>query len=242
LVKDSEFDNLFELAGNLWKEWGHKKQSTSELFAQIRKYRLGQKPYDKLYSSKHDIPLNWWMLINDGNNQLSRLAIKLFSITPHSASCERIFSSLGWFFGKRRQRLDLKTLQSMAKIHRYSLSNMKTSVGHLSESYKEEELRNLLFEVNNNLEENIVEDIEEEDSFNQNITQDRELENVGNVEKENLIIEKSVDLGPWVVIEVSQLPKVTVMTYNSSDDDDEEEDFDPKELAKEINKNNNIDV
>ena len=31
------------------------------------------------------------------------------------------------------------------------------------------------------------------------------------------------------------------MTYNSSDDD-EEEDFDPKELAKEINKNNNIDV
>ena len=91
----------------------------------------------------------------------------------------------------------------MAKIHCYSLSNMKTSVGHLSESYKEEELRNLLFEVNNNLEENIVEDIEEEDSFNQNITQDRELENVGNVEKENLIIEKSVDLGPWVVIEVS---------------------------------------
>jgi hypothetical protein len=32
-VKDSEFDNLFELAGELWKEWGHKKNSTGELYA-----------------------------------------------------------------------------------------------------------------------------------------------------------------------------------------------------------------
>jgi hypothetical protein len=38
---DFEFDKLFELAGELWKEWGHKKSSTGELYAQIRKYRLG---------------------------------------------------------------------------------------------------------------------------------------------------------------------------------------------------------
>jgi hypothetical protein len=138
LVTPSEFDNLIELAGELWKEWGHKRNSTTELYSQIGKYRLGKKPYNRPYSSKHDTPLNWWLLINDGKNQLSRLAIKLFSITPHSASCERIFSSLGWFFGKRRQRLQLKTLQSMAKIHRYSLSHTKTSVGHISEIYEEE--------------------------------------------------------------------------------------------------------
>ena len=93
---------MFELAGKLWKEWGHKKQSTGELYAQIRKYRLDQKPYNKSYSPTKDTPLNWWLTMNDGGNQLSRLAIKLFSVTPHSASCERIFSSLGWFFGKRR--------------------------------------------------------------------------------------------------------------------------------------------
>ena len=80
----------------------------------------------------------------------------------------------------------------MAKIHRYSLSSMKTSVGHLSEPYEEEKLCNLLFEVNNNLEEDI-EDIEED---NQNLLQDRKLEDVNNVEEENLIIEKLVDLGP----------------------------------------------
>ena len=119
----------------------------------------------------------------------------------------------------------------MAKIHRYSLSNMKTSVGHISESYKEEELRNLLFETNNILEENIEENVEEED----NNQQTEELENINNTE-ENLLVEKSIDLGPWVVIEVGQLPNITVISHNSSDDDDDDEDFDPKELAREINK------
>ena len=126
----------------------------------------------------------------------------------------------------------------MAKIHRYSLSNMKTSVGHISESYKEEELRNLLFEANNNLEEDIEEDIEVDNNFNQNIVQDKELENV---EKENLIIEKSVDLGSWVVIEVGQLPTITITTHSNPSSDDNDDDFDPKELAKEINKDS-IDI
>ncbi|PKK49181.1 hypothetical protein RhiirC2_722408, partial [Rhizophagus irregularis] len=86
LVTPSEFDNLIELAGELWKEWGHKRNSVTELYSQIGKYRLGKKPYNRPYSSKYNTPLNWWLLINDGKNQLSRLAIKLFSITPHSAS------------------------------------------------------------------------------------------------------------------------------------------------------------
>ena len=109
---------------------------------------------------------------------------------------------------------------------------MKTSVSHISKSYKEKELCNLLFEANNNLEEDIDEDLEVDNNVIQNIAQVRE--NVNNIE-ENLIIEKSVDLGPWVVIEVGQLPNITVITHNSNDDD---EDFDPKELAKEISNKN----
>ncbi|CAB5157672.1 unnamed protein product [Rhizophagus irregularis] len=232
LVTPSEFDNLIELAGELWKEWGHKKNSTAELYSQIGKYRLGKKPYNRPYSSKHDTPLNWWLLINDGKNQLSRLAIKLFSITPHSASCERIFSSLGWFFGKRRQRLQLNTLQSMAKIHRYSLSHMKTSVGHVSGTYDGEELRDLLFERNNESEDT-DDDIFDEATINQDMARARELERAINydyeLENDDLTIERSVDLGPWVIIEVGQTP---VLTHKSdSSDDDDCEDFDPKELA-----------
>ncbi|GBB90575.1 hypothetical protein RclHR1_17590004 [Rhizophagus clarus] len=31
LVTPSEFDNLIELAGELWKEWGHKRNSIIEI-------------------------------------------------------------------------------------------------------------------------------------------------------------------------------------------------------------------
>ncbi|CAB4375731.1 unnamed protein product [Rhizophagus irregularis] len=180
LVTASEFDNLLELAGELWKEWGHKQNSTSQLYSQIRKYRLGKKPYNKPYSSKHDTPLNWWLLINDG-----------------------------WFFGKRRQRLQLKTLQSMAKIHRYSLLHMKTSVGHLSETYDDEELRDLLFEMSSKLEDTNDDDFDET-TINQDMARARELERV--------------------IIEARPAPVLT-RKFDSSDDDDNCKDFDPKELA-----------
>jgi hypothetical protein len=131
----------------------------------------------------------------------------------------------------------------MAKIHCYSLSNMRTSVSYFNEIYNEKELRNLLFEANNNLDEDIDEDIDEnidknidKDNFDQNVER---LENINDDEQleENLIIEKSVDLSPWVIIEVGQLPNITVTIHSNSSDDDDDDDFDPKELAKEINKN-----
>nr|CAG8481265.1 11046_t:CDS:2 [Entrophospora candida] len=32
------------------------------------------------------------------------LALKLHSIVPHNGTCERVFSVLGWYSGKRRKR------------------------------------------------------------------------------------------------------------------------------------------
>ncbi|GBB83323.1 hypothetical protein RclHR1_10050006 [Rhizophagus clarus] len=51
------------------------------------------------------------------------IAIKLFSITPSSAACERIFSSLGWLYGKRRTQLGMNRLEGLAKIYQFNLSN-----------------------------------------------------------------------------------------------------------------------
>ncbi|CAG8830316.1 11473_t:CDS:1, partial [Gigaspora rosea] len=56
-------------------------------------------------------------------NDLQQLAIKLFSITPSSAICERIFSSLGWFYGNHRTRLNIDRLEGLAKVYRFNLSN-----------------------------------------------------------------------------------------------------------------------
>lgn len=53
------------------------------------------------YSLSNDTPKLWWLAIDDTkNNPLQQLALLIFDITPHSASCECNFSALGWIYGK----------------------------------------------------------------------------------------------------------------------------------------------
>jgi hypothetical protein len=60
-------------------------------------------------------------MINDHThkNALSNIAIRLFSITPHSVMPERLFSILDWQHTKRRNRLSPFTLEAIAKIHTF---------------------------------------------------------------------------------------------------------------------------
>jgi len=39
-----------------------------------------------------------------GKDPIRKLALKMHAIMPHNADCERVFSILGWFLGKRRTR------------------------------------------------------------------------------------------------------------------------------------------
>lgn len=60
-------------------------------------------------------------MINDNThkNSLSNIALRLFSITPHSVMPERLFSILDWQHAKRRNRLNPFTLEAIAKIHTF---------------------------------------------------------------------------------------------------------------------------
>ncbi len=69
-------------------------------------------------------------MINDSNDYLKSLAIKLLSITSHSVTCERIFSMLGFLYGKKRQSLNLSTIEMMVKIRYYLFSNIKKELNH----------------------------------------------------------------------------------------------------------------
>ena len=42
--------------------------------------------------------------VREEENHIQKLALKILSITPHNAGCERVFSVLGWFANKRRTR------------------------------------------------------------------------------------------------------------------------------------------
>jgi len=48
--------------------------------------------------------------------KLRFIAEILLAIVPHAADVERIFSMLGWFHTKTRNRLATATVQNMAKV------------------------------------------------------------------------------------------------------------------------------
>nr|CAG8665440.1 4951_t:CDS:2 [Entrophospora candida] len=90
---------------------------------------------------------------------LSTLAIKLFSVHPHSASCEHIWSCCGWFQGERRTQLTSSHLESMVKINSFLISNAKQELQYYGVDLTEEELLGvfqeaaLVAETNDDLEE-----------------------------------------------------------------------------------------
>ncbi|CAB4443058.1 unnamed protein product [Rhizophagus irregularis] len=224
------FQQLSTTALTLWKTWGHKQKSCKELLKQLRRYKLKKAPYNAEFSNaSSESPIDWWLTIFDGNNQLQRLATKLFSISPHSASCERQFSSLGWFFGKRRQRLNLETIESLGKVHRYILSNAEKELGHHIKTYEEDYIRNLVnvATVNNDDEYDDLSDDNPDLNDDEEFDVDSTSQNTGAISQ--LDIEKTVDLTPWVVIDPTFIPQCT----QSFSDDNDESDFDVTNLVAE---------
>jgi hypothetical protein len=144
----------------------------------------------------------------------------IFSITPHSASCERLFSALGWLFGKRRVNLGVETVESMAKIYLYSLNNSKKDLNY-TDSKSENDIKqmiNIIFDD----EEFLNENDDDNDLGEPSEPQPEEIDRTDQV----LNIEEIIDLGPWIFIDNSVLPTIS-RKFDSSDDD---EDWDPENL------------
>ncbi|CAG8832362.1 45728_t:CDS:2, partial [Gigaspora margarita] len=58
-----------------------------------------------------------WISLEDSfpknEDYIVQLALKLFSIIPHTAGVEHVWSRLGWLYGKRRNRLGLHKIKNM---------------------------------------------------------------------------------------------------------------------------------
>ncbi|CAB5372001.1 unnamed protein product [Rhizophagus irregularis] len=113
-------------AMKLLKNMGGGENSCSELVAQIRAFTQYEKPYDLEYVLGIDNVFLWWRLCNPVHPEehyIQQLAMKILSITPHNAGCERVFYIIGWMANKRRTRLNVEKLESMAKLHTYYITN-----------------------------------------------------------------------------------------------------------------------
>ncbi|RIA87468.1 hypothetical protein C1645_777269, partial [Glomus cerebriforme] len=68
----------------------------------MHKYKLRLEPYNKVIRDSDETSMLWWLVINNTSNYLQELGLYILSIVPHSASCERVFLILRWFYGKRK--------------------------------------------------------------------------------------------------------------------------------------------
>ena len=143
----------------------------------------------------------------------------IFSITPHSASCERLFSSLGWFIGKRRTNLAVETIEIMAKIYRTLLTYSQKLLNY-SSSVAAKDIEKMLDVVYE--EGDLLNEVDEEDD-NIDLSEPRDETINTNVALE---IEQVIDLGPWIFIDNSELP--TIM--RRFDDSEDEEDWNPNTI------------
>jgi len=215
------------------KRNNHSKRKAGEvLMSQLRDYQLHQPPYNTSYIHNFDVPVKWWKTCQMDPPYLQYLAVKLFSVSPHAASCERIWSVCGWIHGTRRTRLLVENLDAIAQIHSYYIANNKFELSYQSKEHSEEEIRQILKDADLN-------EDEEEISLDEIIFNDQPNDNddLEIITEEPLKVEETLDLSKFLqnVMEGEKDNNNNNRELESEPIDleafNQEEDYDPAELA-----------
>lgn len=203
------------------------------LMAQMRNYRRRVAPFD-IYFDDNESPSTWWFSIEDSfpknEDHICQLANKLFAITLHAAGCERIWSTLGWYYGKRRTRLSLGKIENMQKLSAFYLANSKNELPYFSINKTVENLNEILYNANlyddENLEEEFINEVE------QNIFPIPEEEILNIEELLNLHADDfTKDLGDIIVDTFDVTDSDDNETISIQDNNSIEEEWDPEREA-----------
>ncbi|RHZ65590.1 hypothetical protein Glove_314g43 [Diversispora epigaea] len=208
-LKQAVLNKIYETASIMWHNLGHGETSCLNFLTEMRSWKQKSPPYNINYDHFKETPMKWWLSINvedDETDQLQELALLLFSIVPSQAVCEWNFSTLKWFFGERRTKLNLLQIESMAKIRSYYISNSEKELKFYDKNISENELRKNIDEsviTYNAFEDGILENenleiLEESENLeeNGNLNENNELENNSYEENENdeLVSSTNLDL------------------------------------------------
>lgn len=225
-----------EILTILKKNKHSKKKSGEVLIAQLRDYYMRQSPYNASYTCNIDTPIKWWQTCEMKPPYLQNLAIKLFSVSPHAASCERVWSVCGWIHGARRTNISVKNLNAIAQIHSHYVVNNKSELSHYGVDKSEEEIQQILRDADlyEDIERIILEENLADVDLEQNVIDD-DLEEIDNDPFE---LEETLDLYNSHFLQSVATSDVEYEDEDSADyvswleEFDEEDDYDPVELAK----------
>uniref|UniRef100_U9U4N9 HAT C-terminal dimerisation domain-containing protein n=1 Tax=Rhizophagus irregularis (strain DAOM 181602 / DAOM 197198 / MUCL 43194) TaxID=747089 RepID=U9U4N9_RHIID len=157
-LKARKYSLITSAASRIWKSMGNNQNSCEDLYLQMRKYKFYLEPYNEKFKDEDETPILWWLSTDDTKKYLQELALHVLSVTPHSASCERVFSTLGWIYGKHRLRLQTSKVESMAKIRSFYISKVNDELRYASSKYSERELKIMVDESLNDIEEDFEDD------------------------------------------------------------------------------------
>ncbi|CAG8527250.1 2404_t:CDS:2 [Dentiscutata heterogama] len=198
------FERIFRKALIIWKSQGGGDNSARELIAQIHNYDLQNSPYHSVFQDHIELPETWWAAIKLPNHHLQKLALLLLAITPHSAGCERIFSVLNWFTQKRRNRLTVKKVSNMAKLHAYYVTNARHELNYVGQNLPENNFLKMIQDYTHSLtlgsamfEEDIQlydSDDDFEDNYEDSTNDDLSEVDLSKVDSNMLNIENSINL------------------------------------------------
>ncbi|KAF8871936.1 hypothetical protein CPB84DRAFT_1753800 [Gymnopilus junonius] len=96
------------------------------LIEEFVRYAYNEKPFQSQIWTRETTPLEWWKgLANDSNASLiSRVAIKVFSISPSEICDERTASRLGWFNAAHRSSILPEHLVDSAKLYDFYVNGL----------------------------------------------------------------------------------------------------------------------
>lgn len=109
-------DSIVRAALEIAKVWHFERRDMIVLCKELINYKNGDPPFDDFKESSNQSGRDIWEKFCGSSPYLRRFAMKVFSIVPHSAPCERLFSILGIMKTKPRNRLAVDKLNMLAQI------------------------------------------------------------------------------------------------------------------------------
>jgi hypothetical protein len=224
------------VADELFMKMGKSKTERRDLMHQMRQYRKREKPFD-IEIGVTEIPYTWWFSLEDSfpknKDYLVQLALNLFSVTPHAAGCERIWSNLGWIYGKRRTRLSLSKVENMYKLSSYYHAQAKAELPYYGIGKSTEEVHEILVNVHLNPDEELLELVDDLPDYYNN------AEEVEIGEGEELEIDNVLNLDAFVNT-LEEIIEDSLEETNNETEDNEAADV-PMDDIMEHDDNNNIE-
>ncbi|CAG8589537.1 6378_t:CDS:2, partial [Scutellospora calospora] len=181
-----------------WYYYAWFQAEPKSLLPELEKFRKQQKLFTSRVEDQfaNDI-LGYWEFCSDSAKELSKVACRIFSICVNSACVERLFSCMGWFHNKYRNRLKPNKVLQMSQLraainHHNNLKAIKSSIETFQSNVQlllpQSDNSEILIDPTQNQDYTIVvSDSEDEETQNQN-------NNIMNVEEWNKTISKWVTM------------------------------------------------